>query len=212
MYRFHQQHLQLQLIQDTVWADNIQCFMIDYPEFMPYINRIPLSSNYPIPYTNVNTLFQAIVHYICAVGVRYDYALRQWNYIFPFINTTNWTSIMESLHALKNDTFIQPKKRDMYFNLCTVMHENNLTHHTIQPHDIQLLKQHIKGIGDGCVAWIKKYFTTDDDCVEYTDIAFKKGFQHIYGSESISLRKHKAKEWISKGYGRIANFMILSAN
>jgi len=45
--------------------------------------------------------------------------------------------------------------------------------------------------------------------VEYSDINFKKGFEKIYKTESIALRKKKAKEWNEKGFGRIGSLMVL---
>lgn len=165
-----------------------------------------------IPYTNVNTLFQAILHYICAVGVRYSYAINQWKLIYPLINTDNWDTIVENMKNMCDDSRIQNKKRIIYYNVCEFMCSNNLTHTTITPTDINLLKQNVKGIGDGCVAWVKKFFTTDDDCVEYTDIYFKKGFENIYGEETLTIRRKKAKEWQEKGYGRIANQMVLNCS
>jgi hypothetical protein len=49
----------------------------------------------------------------------------------------------------------------------------------------------------------------DDDCIEYTDIYFKKGFEKIYHTESLSSRKQKSQEWQEKNFGRIGNLMIL---
>jgi hypothetical protein len=51
-------------IQNTnpEWANIIQCFMIDYPEFMNMFERIPLSPIQQIPYNNVNTLFYIIIY------------------------------------------------------------------------------------------------------------------------------------------------------
>lgn len=204
----------IQFIQqlNPEWADNICCFLMDYPEFKDYEHLIPLSPQFRIPYTNVNTLFQAILHYICAVGVRYSYAINQWQLIFPLINTENWEDIVENMEKMRDDTRIQNKKREIYYNLCEFMRANNLTHNTIKPADIDLLKQNVNGIGDGCVAWVKKFFTLDDDCVEYTDIYFKKGFKNIYGEETLGMRKKKAKEWVLKGYGRIANHMVINCS
>ena len=202
----------LNLIQtiNPEWGSKIQCFLMDYPEFMSHIDKVPMMPNYPIPYTNVNTLFQALLHYICAVGVRYSYAINQWKYIFPLINKNSWEEICENMKKLCDDTRIQNKKRTIYYDVCIFMNLKNLTHDTIQPEDIKLIKENINGIGDGCIAWIKKYFTTDDDCIEYTDIYFKKGFMNIYGNETIKMRKAKTKEWTSKGYGRISNYMVLN--
>jgi hypothetical protein len=55
----------------------------------------------------------------------------------------------------------------------------------------------------------KRYFSLDDDCVEYTDIYFKKGFEKIYKTNSLAQRKQKAKEWENKKFGRIGSLMTL---
>lgn len=199
---------------DINWHDTICCFLMDYPEFKPVGHLAPSLPNYRIPYTNVNTLFQAIMHYICAVGVRYSYAIEQWKIIYPLINVDTWEDIVKSMKRINDheDPRIQNKKRPIYYNLCVFMSANNLTHTTIIPSNIIDIKQNVSGIGDGCVAWVKKFFTTDDDCVEYTDIIFKKGFKCVYGEDSLAMRKKKTKEWVSKGYGRIANYMVMTCS
>lgn len=191
------------------WATTVTIFVEEYPEFKPYLYLAPLNCVEPIPYENVNTLFEAIVHYICAVGVRYDYAIKQWKYIYPFINTDNWTTIIENVDSFRVDVKIQNKKREIYYNLCQFMNENNLTHKNLTTTHLKMLQKNVKGVGDGCVAWCKKYFTFDDDCVEYTDINFKKGFAKVYGVETLSLRKKKAIEWQQKKFGRIGSLMVL---
>lgn len=191
------------------WAVTISNFMEQYPEFKPYLFMAPINEIEPIPYTNVNTLFQAIMHYICAVGVRYSYAIKQWEIIYPLINHDNWEVILENTINLQNNTNIQNKKRKIYYNLCQFMNQNNLNHKNLNISHLKILKKNISGIGDGCIAWCKKYFTLEDDCIEYTDIYFKKGFEKIYHTDSLGLRKQKAKEWQEKNFGRIGNLMIL---
>jgi hypothetical protein len=204
----------LELISQVnpTWAITILNFIEEYPEFKPYEYMAPLNPIEPIPYKNVNTLFQSIMHYICATGVRYKYASEQWNMIYPLINNDVWENILENINNLKNNTLIQPKKRNIYYNLCTFMDQNNLTHKNLNLTHLKMLQKNISGIGDSCVAWCKKYFTMEDDCVEYTDINFKKGFEKIYHESSLTLRKRKAKEWQEKNFGRIGNLMILQVS
>jgi hypothetical protein len=194
---------------NPVWAVTISNFMDEYPEFKPYLFMAPINPIEPLPYTNVNTLFQAVMHYICAVGVRYTYAVKQWQLIYPLINCDEWEIIIENSINLQNNANIQNKKREIYYNLCQFMNENNINHKNLNVSHLKLLQKNVSGIGDGCIAWCKKYFTLDDDCVEYTDIYFKKGFAKIYHTDSLSSRKIKAKEWQEKKYGRIGNQMIL---
>ena len=194
---------------NPVWAVTINNFMDEYPEFKPYLFMAPINPTEPLPYTNVNTLFQAIMHYICAVGVRYTYAVKQWQLIYPLINFDDWEIILENSINLQNNPNIQNKKREIYYNLCQFMNQNNLNHKNINISHLKLLQKNVSGIGDGCIAWCKKYFTIDDDCIEYTDIYFKKGFQKIYHTDSLASRKQKAKEWQEKKFGRIGNLMTL---
>jgi hypothetical protein len=191
------------------WAVTIYNFIEQYPEFKPYEYMVPVNQIERIPYTNVNTLFQGIMHYICAVGVRYTYAVGQWELIYPLINCDDWGTILENSISLRTNVNIQPKKREIYYNLCLFMSQNNLTHKTLKMSHMKLLQKNISGIGEGCVSWCKRYFTLDDDCIEYTDILFKKGFEKIYKTQSLSQRKQKAAEWQDKSFGRISNLMVL---
>ena len=192
------------------WAVIIHNFIEEYPEFKQYEYLAPINPIEPIPYTNVNTLFQAIMHYICAVGVRYSYAIKQWELIYPLINYDDWEKIVENSVNLYNNIKIQPKKRKIYYELCQFMNQHNLNHLNLNISHLKLLQKNISGIGIGCVAWCKKYFTMEDDCIEYTDIYFKKGFEKIYETDSLSQRKKKSNKWQENGFGRIANLMVMN--
>jgi hypothetical protein len=194
---------------NPIWAITISNFIEEYPEFKQYVYMAPINQIEQIPYKNVTTLFQAIMHYICSAGVRYTYAVKQWEIIYPLINLDEWENIIENSILLRNNTNIQNKKREMYFNLCRFMNENNLTHKNLNVSHLKNLQKNVSGIGEGCIAWCKKYFTIDDDCIEYTDINFKKGFEKLYNIDSLTLRKQKAKEWQEKGFGRIGSLMVL---
>jgi hypothetical protein len=194
---------------NPIWAITISNFIEEYPEFKQYVYMAPIHQIEPIPYKNVNTLFEGIMHYICSAGVRYTYAFKQWEIIYPLINLDQWEKIIENSIDLRNNTNIQNKKREIYYNLCRFMNENNLTHTNLTISHLDLFKKNVPGIGDGCIAWCKKYFSLDDNIVEYSDINFKKGFEKIYKTESIALRKKKAKEWNEKGFGRIGGLMVL---
>ncbi len=197
-------------IQDPAWAVVANNFMCDYPEFSQYSYMVPLRSVEPIPYPNVHTLFEAIMHYMCSAGVRYTYALNQWMIIYPLISCENWDTVVSNIRALASNEKIQKKKRGMYLSLCEFMLEHEITHKNISVADLPKLKS-VSGIGPGCIAWCKKYFTSDNDCVEYTEICFKKGFSKLYGGkDSVAQRKKVAEEWTAKGYGRIANLMVLA--
>ena len=88
----------------------------------------------------------------------------------------------------------------------------NINHKTINSTHILEIKKNVKCVGEGCVSYIKKNFTDDDDCLETTHINFKKGFKKIYGSDTVKLINQKKKEWLSKKYGRIANLFVFQMN
>jgi hypothetical protein len=123
------------------WAVTIYNFIERYPEFKQYEYLAPINPIEPIPYTNVNTLFDAIMHYICAVGVRYTYAIKQWELIYPLINYNDWEKIMENSINLKNNINIQPKKREIYYNLCQFMNQNNINHKNLNLSHLKLLQK-----------------------------------------------------------------------
>lgn len=194
------------------WANKISDFVSDNPEFLPYIYVLPISPTFRIPYKNVNTVFQAVLFYICMVGVRMDYALKQWDIIYPLLNEDSWDKIMENMEMLKQNINIQPKKREIYHNICIFMNSMNINHKTINSTHILEIKKNVKCVGEGCVSYIKKHFTDDDDCLETTHINFKKGFKKIYGSDTVKLINQKKQEWLSKKYGRIANLFVFQMN
>ena len=55
---------------NPIWAVTISNFIEEYPEFKQYVYMAPVNQIEPIPYKNVSTLFQAIMHYICSAGVK----------------------------------------------------------------------------------------------------------------------------------------------
>jgi hypothetical protein len=89
------------------------------------------------------------------------------------------------------------------------MTELAIDHNTITLAHLKIIRDRVSGIGDGCVAWCRRYFSTNDNCVEYTDISFRKGFQIIYNTAAIGERRKKADEWVTKGFGRVGNLMVL---
>jgi hypothetical protein len=198
---------------NPVWAANINEFLNKYPEFKQYEYLVPISPVTGPQYKNVNTLFEGLMWYICAAGVRYTYAVKQWQIIYPLIEQTlnNTWSIVYSNITTKLDIIggIQPKKLSIYKHVMQYMRTNNITHIDITIADIYNICNTVNGVGDGCLAWCKRCFTGDDDCVEYTDIKFKKGFMKIYHVDTLALRKQKAREWANLGFGRISSMMIM---
>ena len=74
------------------------------------------------------------------------------------------------------------------------------------------MRDDIRGLGDGYYAYIKNKYTQDEDCVEYTHIGFIKGFEKVYGRKDKAFILIKVNEYISSGFGRIANRFIFQIN
>jgi hypothetical protein len=195
----------IQLIRDPEWSATVQRFFIEYPEFQEYRHLVPLRPKESIPYDNVKTLFESIVHYIASAGVRYTYAYNQYQMIYQRMQVSD---PIEILKELETDPKVQPKKRPIYSGLASYMTRKGLTTETLRMEHMKDLAMSVKGIGPGCVAWCKKYFTQDDDCIEYTDINFMKGFKVLYGEHKLKDRKLKSDEWKAKGFGRLVNVFV----
>lgn len=193
------------------WGNRIFMFLCDYPEFQPYMHLAPLSPKCTIPYANVHSVFQAILYYVCASGVRFSYALQQWELLY-ISDSASWEETVQHFARLKDDPRIQKKKREIYFNICMCMVQHSITKQQLNetPELVSIFRTHVSGIGDGCVAWVHRYFTLRDDCVEYTDICFRKGFRIVYGAEkdTTRFRKQMVAEWNQKQMGRVANLFI----
>ena len=91
---------------NPIWAITISNFIEDYPEFKQYVYMAPINQIEKIPYKNVSTLFQAIMHYICSAGVRYTYAVKQWEIIYPLINQLRLLALQTIGFALSYSYFV----------------------------------------------------------------------------------------------------------
>ena len=192
---------------DPMWAMTIINFFNDYPEFVKYAYMVPLFRAESMSYKNVNNLFEGLLFYVCSAGVRFAYALKQWEILYPIIYSGDLSAVIEKLE--QNDK-IQPKKKAIYLSICEFMRDNGILRSALTIQNVEQIKGCVSGVGDGCVAWCKRYFSNDDDWVEYSDGYFVTGFEIMYGTKSATARKKKADEWISKGYGRISSLMVMA--
>lgn len=67
------------------------------------------------------------------------------------------------------------------------------------------MQQHISGLGDGYLAYMRNKYTESDDCLSYTDINFLKGFEKVYGRKDRQFVRAKCAEFLQCKFGRIAN-------
>lgn len=194
-------------IVNPKWAVKITQFLENFPEFKKYrgiasMTEKAVSSNeewMPI------TLFENLIYYICSSGVRYSYAVNQFKIIIKYLRCGDWNYITGNLYNFLNNNNIQPKKKSIYWNTLLWMHNNGINNNTITYEHILVMKNQISGIGDGLVAYITSQFTNSDNCLEYTDIIFCKGFEKVYGTKNKSIIKQKCQDYTNKGFGRVAN-------
>ncbi len=82
----------------------------------------------------------------------------------------------------------------------------------INKEDIKDMKEDVKGVGEGCVGWSVRYYSLDDDCVECSDGYFVKGYKILYENVNKSNMIKRVNIWKEKGYGRIANLMVMAVS
>ena len=199
--------LQISLLNPE-WAVNISEFITTYPEFRPYLYMAPMSPIIKLPHTEIKTLFDCFIWYVSQSGVKYSYAEKQLLIIFPLIKHPNWNTVHSNLISLQTNINIQPKKRQVYFNIANYMMIHNMTHNTFTIDNIIDISQQKIGVGDSCVGFCKGIYTNDDDGVECTDMYFMRAYNKIYGTDNRTHIKYKVDKWKLEGFGKIANMMM----
>lgn len=202
-------------IDDPEWAFKLSDFMIKFPEFAKFRAISPKSSILSSEIWMPKTLFENIIYYAAASGVRYDYALDQFKDIVSFIrnenwgnSNTRWENVNANLYGYLNRSTMTLKRKTLYWDIFCWMGNRKITDQNLTVKDALLMKSDIKGLGDGYYAYIKKMFTTDDDCIEYTDRNFIKGFDKVYGKTDPRFIQEKISQFLNCGFGRIANLFM----
>lgn len=184
------------------WAVKISNFLEVYPEFCKYRNiasmtDVGVSAN---AWWEPKTLFEYCIYYVCSSGVRYSYAIQQYQQIILFIR-------QDQSDQLCCCDKIQPKKRDIYRNILRWMEDNCVTKETITLDDVERMKVGVKGLGQGFIAFIREVFSKSEFVCQYTDINYIKGYTKLYGSSNHI--REKSEEWMKAGFGRVAtSFMF----
>jgi hypothetical protein len=91
---------------------------------------------------------------------------------------------------------LQPKKRAIYSDIWTVVKEIGPLNYRLE----HLLGTKIKGVGVGCVAQLKQFWSSDPDAVEISDRGFIAGFTKVYNLDkkpTPSQIKKKVETWKS---------------
>ena len=217
--RIQMNRLEKIISNDTEWGTKIKDFMDVFPEFLKFQEISPLESG-RLSSRNENRLnllepnkgfeepvsiFETIIYYVAASGVRFSYAISQWIKLKQFINKSDWNKNCTELWHFLNDNNIQPAKKDVYWNIISWMVIHSITKDTITMDNVYRMKHEIKGLGVGFEAFMKSKFTDLDNFCSYTDISFKKGFTKVYGPSTDTEIKKKSKLFIEMGFGRVAD-------
>lgn len=194
---------------DPEWAVQISLFLELYPEFNRYRNIASMTNKstdideWWIP----KTLFEYCIYYPCSAGVREDYCKEQFKVIVKYLRSGDWMTICTGLQKFLLETNIQPKKRQIYWDIFSWINNHGLNNETITVQNVEQMKIDVKGLGDGFIGLIREQFSDNDNICQYTDIGYIKGFETLYGTRKGI--KEKSNEWMSMGFGRVAtSFMF----
>lgn len=200
-------------LQKPEWAVELNNFLERFPEFQQFRQIAPLDATLPKTTDDEKdpqTIFETIIYYVANTGVRFSYALQQFDLLRVFIRSYNWEQNLYYLQWFLNSYNIQPKKKDIYWNIYGYMNQRGITKDNITIENALEMQQYISGLGDGYLAYMRNKYTKSDDCLSYTDINFLKGFDKVYGRKDKKIVKEKCNEFLENNYGRVANSFCFS--
>lgn len=195
------------------WAEKIHYFLETHPEFQPY-RRIAPSTEKAVLLNEEwcpKNMFEHAIYYAAAAGVNVKYANDQFKDIVSFLRSgqgsddKKWEDINSRLYMFLNTNSIQPKKKQVYWDMFCWMGNYKVTNSTLTLSHLEQMQVDVKGLGPGFLAQMRGQYSNNDSCMEYTDIGFKKGFKKVYGTDNLTEIKKKVDEIVSEGYGRIFN-------
>lgn len=103
-------------LQRPEWAVELNNFLERFPEFQRFRQIAPLDAT--IPKTtddekDPQTIFETIIYYVANAGVRFSYALEQFELLRVFIRNYDWQHNLYYLQWFLHTYNIQPKKKDI---------------------------------------------------------------------------------------------------
>lgn len=190
---------------DSEWAIQISLFLEIFPEFNKYrkIAAMTTKSTSNNEWWEPKTIFEYCIFYSCEAGVRANYANEQYKIIIKFLRSGDWMTICYGLQNFLNSNSIQPKKKQIYWDIFSWMNNHGVNNETITIQHVEQMKIEVKGLGEGFIGFMREKFSNDDRVCQYTDIGYIKSFEKVYGSKHGI--KEKSEEWMSMGFGRVVN-------
>ena len=196
-------------------AIEIMEFMEGNPEFLKVGHLIALTG-YPNNYNKnkgeqynyyaPNCVFEHLVHYIAAAGVRANYGYNQWKMICDYMRLNKDNTLTNLMENVK----VQPKKRQVYNDLNLLLINNNILPYNLSYDQALMICDKLKGVGDGCINSLHLFFNQNNITLpDYTDIGFKKGFMKFYNLNKRPTKKEIfdiTKNWSNV---KIGNMIIM---
>ena len=203
--------LELISLVDYNWAIELYNFFESNQEFARFSHIAPMKKYPTMDLDNPEyprNLFEHMIYYIASAGVRTDYGLKQFVFLSQLFRGNSWEFILNNLQIFLSNTYIQDKKRQVYWDLICWMCNNNLTNETITIDHIPLIN--ISGVGPGFVANLMFFYSKDENYCEYTDRVFVKGFSKLYNisKPSKSVIVQTINRWTNKRIGNMMCFQI----
>lgn len=196
-------------LYDLNWANTIIKFITTFPEFAKYQEIAPFNMKPRVFNSDgPDGIFENIIYYISASGVRFSYAKKQFDKLKTFIRSGDWNYLCNNLYNFLTTNDIQNKKKNIYWCVFNWMVIHNVDKNNITIDNVLNMKQEISGLGVGFEAHMKLLFTNEDNCIEYSDINYKKGFRIVYGNVSDLDIVNRSKLFIEMGFGRLANMFM----
>lgn len=161
---------------DPIYAVACSEFCTQNTEFLPFSIYLPKFTTPKLP-SNVTTVKQGIIYYICMSGVRRNFGLKLYNNIYTshFINKED---IQRTL------VYVNKNKKHSIDHVLQLSNEYSIDQFkTTITNKISSLP----GIGVSGTAFLLKCFDSSIpfDYVEYTDIEFLNGCKQIYNLDKV---------------------------
>ena len=164
--------LELILGSSPQWGAAIVDFLINNPEFRPYLKYVAIDEKVEIP-SSVVSIKDMLLYYACCAGVNANYGIQAYEWVCQ--------GLLDKLTTKKRATI------DLINQLPTITTKEEFEH----------IK--IKGVGDGAMTFVRQNYFNDKDIIYPTDRIFQRGIAMIYGLDTVTVASARDKANLWKG-------------
>jgi hypothetical protein len=186
---------------DPEWYLIIEKFLMENPEFGPYVYLVPIKRPIHNQKLKPKYFIAHLLQYIAEAGVNTKYAINQWSFIMQSLQENNYDM---GIMLNKIGDQLQPKKRQIYADLWEKVKDIGALNYTFD----HLLQTKIKGIGPGCIGQLKQFWSTDNNAVEISDRGFVAGFAKVYNLDKKPTSKKISEKVETWGENKIVGSLI----